>query len=99
VRQKATEALEKLGEGALKPLRQALEGKPSVELRRRVEQLLAKLDLSITSGEGLRVARAIEVLERIGTAEARQVLRDLAEGGAASWRGQEAKASLARLPR
>ena len=78
-------------------MRKALEGKPSVELRRRVEQLLAKLDLTVTSGEGLRVARALELLERIGTAEAREVLRRLAEGAAGTWRAQEAKASLARL--
>jgi hypothetical protein len=44
----------------------------------------------------LRVLRGIQVLERIGTAEARGVLRDLASGAAAR-ETREAKAALERL--
>jgi hypothetical protein len=41
--------------------------------------------------------RAIEVLEHIGTPEARQVLDTLARGAAVARVTQEAKASLKRL--
>ena len=41
--------------------------------------------------------RAIEVLEHIGTAEARQVLKSLANGAPEARRTREAKSSLERL--
>jgi hypothetical protein len=41
--------------------------------------------------------RALEVLERIGTAEARRVLREVADGAPAAWQTREAKAALDRL--
>ena len=41
--------------------------------------------------------RAVEVLERIGTPEARQVLAKLADGAPEARLTQEAKASLQRL--
>ncbi len=45
----------------------------SLERRRRLDRLLG--GLAIPSGDRLRELRAVEVLERIGTPEARQVLR------------------------
>src|SRR5262249_38708162 len=42
-RKKAAEELEQLGEGTVPALRKALEGKPAVETRRRVEELLERL--------------------------------------------------------
>jgi WD40 repeat protein len=95
VRQKATAELGELGELAAPALRPALADSPSLECRRRLEELVDKLDG--WSGERLRVLRAITVLENIGNAEAQQLLRALADGTAEARLTQEAKASLGRL--
>ena len=47
--------------------------------------------------DALRMVRAVEVLEDIGTPEARAVLEHLAAGVAEARRTREAKAALARL--
>jgi WD40 repeat protein len=95
-RQRATRELETLGEVAAAELRQLLEGKPTLEVRRRVEALLARLE-HVPAGENLRTLRAIEALEHIGTAEARDALRGLAEGGPGARRTLEAQAARERL--
>jgi hypothetical protein len=95
VRHNASEELEQLGEVAEATLRQALGKKPSLEARRRLEELLAKLDS--WSGERLRAQRTTTVLEHIGTAEARQILEKLAKGAPEAQWTIEAKASLKRL--
>ena len=59
-------------------LRKALEGKPSLEVRRHVEELLAKPVGPVTRAEKLRGLRAVAVLEHIGSAGARHVLEGLA---------------------
>jgi hypothetical protein len=97
VREQATRALADLGESALPALRKALTGRPSAETRQRVEPLLADLERPANSPERLRVLRAVEVLEYIGTAEARQVLEALAGGMPEARLTQEARASLNRL--
>jgi WD40 repeat protein len=99
VRTKAHEELAKLGEAVAAPLRKTAEKPPSIEVGRRVKELLDKLESErrAPSSERIRVLRAIEVLEYIGTPEARQVLNDLAGGAAEVQQTQEAKASLARL--
>ena len=62
-------------------LRRALEGRPlSLELRRRIEGLLERLQGPITSGERLRLMRAVEVLGQAATPEARKLLEELAKG-------------------
>jgi WD40 repeat protein len=95
VRDKATNELQKIGEGALPALRKALAGQPAPEVRGRVEQLLERL--VGWSPERLYALRAVEVLERIGSPEARQVLEALAGGVPGAWLTGEAKASLERL--
>jgi RNA polymerase sigma factor (sigma-70 family) len=95
-REKATDELVKIGEPAEPALKKALEGKPSVEMRRRLEYLLERMRESPGSGERLRQARALEVLEVMGTPEARAVLEGLAKGAADAWLTREAKAALAR---
>src|SRR5262249_50491424 len=70
VRQKAGRELAELGAFAAPALRKVLAGSPSVELRRRVERVLAALD-----GPGpLRSLRAVGMLELARTAQARPLL-------------------------
>ena len=49
------------------------------------------------SPEQARALRAVEVLEHVGTAEAKRVLETLAAGAAEARLTQEARASLRRL--
>lgn len=96
-RQKAGHELELLGDLAEAALRMTLRGQLSPETRRQVERLLAKLAGPVTLPEELRALRSIEVLERVGTSESRQVLERLARGGAGGRRTLESQASLERL--
>ena len=97
VREQATEELAKLGDSAGPALRRILAGQPSLEVRRRVESLLEKLDRVALSPERLRACRAVAVLEHLATPEAKQLLESLAGGPAEARLTQEVKASLARL--
>jgi len=97
VRQEASAALAKLEGVAEADLRKMLGGQPSLELRRRVEQLLEELE-SLPAAQ-LQKLRAVEALERIGTPEAEELLRTLATGAAAARLTREASASLQRLSR
>jgi hypothetical protein len=69
----------------------------SLELRRRLEPLLAKLLRPVTDPQQLQALRAIEALEHIGTVEARRVLVNLAKGAPEARVTQEANAALERL--
>ncbi len=96
-RQRAMSELEKLGPLAKAALEQAHKANPSLEVRLRVEQLLEKISGLSMSAEDLRVWRALEVLEYIGDAAARRVLRGLADGAPGSTQTKEAKRALERL--
>jgi RNA polymerase sigma factor (sigma-70 family) len=98
VREAAAAALRRLGELVAPALRQALDGKPSAEVRRRVSGLLEQLDRG-TTPEQLRSLRVIEVLERTGKPATRKLLQELARGAPAARQTQEANASLDRLDR
>jgi WD40 repeat protein len=95
-RESATKQLSELGDLAESALRAGLNDKPSAEKRRRVEDLLKRLDVSI---ELLRGVRAVEVLESLDTPEARQVLQALAQGAAEARLTREAKAARERRKR
>jgi hypothetical protein len=97
VREKATQQIVELGDVAEPALRRALAGKPSLEVRRRLEQVLGRLDGPDFSPARLRSLRAVEALEKIGTAEARAVLRSVAEGEKESRLTRETRATLGRL--
>ena len=97
VRKKAGEELHKSGPNAAPLIRKALEGDPSPEARKRLEETLAKLTAPTASGETLRSLRAIEVLEMIGTPEAKTVLESLAKGTPDAAVTVAAKESLLRL--
>jgi hypothetical protein len=95
VRTRAATELRKIGEQAEAALRRTLEGKPSVEVHRRVEELLKRLEQP--TRERLQAQRAMEVLVRIGTPAARRLLQSLAGGPAGSWTTRDAREALARL--
>jgi hypothetical protein len=95
VRHKAAEELEQAGDAAESALRTKLADKLSLEVRQRVEKLLNKIELLTL--DSIRVLRAIEVLECIGSSEAKKVLERLATGAEGARLTREAKASLERL--
>jgi WD40 repeat protein len=97
VRDAAQKELARLGEAADPALRRALKADPAPDLRRRLEGLVARLDAAVPTPEQLRAIRATAVLERIGTAEARELLREWAAGAAGARLTHEAKASLERM--
>src|SRR5207244_4307264 len=69
-RERAAREVAAIGEAAEPALRKALAGDPSAELRRRAEEVLRQIDPS-QAGEVVRGVRAVEVLESLGTPEAR----------------------------
>jgi RNA polymerase sigma factor (sigma-70 family) len=101
VRAKARRELEELGAAAEPVLRQALEKTPPLEVRRQLQELLTAVEAQrkVPSGDMLRGLRALEVLEQIGSREARQMLKSLAAGAPEAALTQEADAALKRLDR
>jgi hypothetical protein len=96
-RDKAMKELEGMGKAAEPALRQALANGPSPEARRRLEQLLNKQQQAVLPPDTVRSIRVVEVLERVGTPQARKVLEGLAKGAAESALTQDARAALVRL--
>ena len=95
VRDAAARELEGMGEQIEPTLRRVLESKPPLEVRNRLQTIRDALR-GVPPRQSLRTLRAISVLERIGTAEARDTLRTLAGGAAAA---RETREALAALPR
>jgi hypothetical protein len=99
VRERAMRTLRKEGVRAEPEIRRLLKEQPGTDMRARLEQLLHELQRGFSVGEVLRERRATEVLERIGTAEAIEVLKALAGGFEADPRTRKARASVERLAR
>ncbi len=99
VRQKATAELARLGERARAALMRAVVRPVTLEVRQRIEGLLRQLNSTPGSPERLRALRAVEVLEALGTPEARRVLEGLTDGDPEAPLTVEARASLERLAR
>ena len=99
VRQRAFERLRRAGKSMEGSLRQALQGQPSAEMRTRLEALLAEATSGSPPREMIRPLRALEVLEHIGSSEARQLVEKLAGGGADAMLTVEARSSLERMTR
>jgi RNA polymerase sigma factor (sigma-70 family) len=101
VRERASQELERLAEAAVTAYQKALQGQPSGELRRRLQELLERelQNQRRLSPDRLRQVRAFEALELIGTREAIQLLEALAHGAPEARLTQESKASLDRLAR
>jgi RNA polymerase sigma factor (sigma-70 family) len=100
VREAAERKLKVLAERVAPALRAALDSDPSAEKKRRIEAVLASLDPDLTlAGEALRAVRAVQILERIGSTEARELLKKLAQGIEAAHITKAAKQAVDRLGR
>jgi WD40 repeat protein/beta-lactamase regulating signal transducer with metallopeptidase domain len=96
-RQEAITNLVKAGEQVVPALQKMLTTQPTIETRLRVEGLLDKLTGGILSTEQLRLVRSVEALEKMGTPEAKDVLRTLAGGASGALPTREARAALDRM--
>src|SRR5204863_393633 len=95
-RMRAEKELEKMSNQAEAALRKRLGASPSLESRRRIVKLL---DLADKWWINSQMMRAIEVLERSGAPEARQLLQQLLDIGDDGRRADEVGAALRRLNR
>jgi WD40 repeat protein len=78
-------------------LESAAKAAPSPEVRLRLGRVLPALNTFEPPAEDVRAARAVEVLERIGTPAARAGLGKLAAGPKDAWLTREAAAAADRL--
>jgi hypothetical protein len=97
VREKASAELSRLHRQAEDVLRQARAGKLDAESRRRVTELLDKLDPIVPTGEELRRLRAVETLEYARTPAARDLLRTVAKDAPEPRVRTDAAESLSRM--
>jgi WD40 repeat protein len=96
-RQQATAELGKVGHLAEPALKRALEDRPSLEARKRIEGLLDKLTPEEpTSAVELRALRAVELLESLAQPEGDELLQALSQGAAGARLTREARAALER---
>lgn len=96
-REKAMKELRLLGVLAGPALREARKNKPTLEAKRRIDELLKALEGPVTDPETLRAVRSAEILERIATKKARELMRKLAKGAPGARLTQECQDSLRRL--
>ncbi len=97
VREKATDKLIALGRAAEAAVRKAA-ATGSAEVKARAGRVLESLQKG-SSGDGKRLAglRALEVLEAIGTPDARRVIEDVSKGAPEAELTRAAKEALGRL--
>jgi WD40 repeat protein len=96
-RERATARLASAGPPAVAFLRRVQAEVRSPEVRHRIAHILAKIEDGTSSPEELRMVRAIEVLEQIGTEGAKRVLAKLATGASTAPVTCEASDSLLRV--
>jgi WD40 repeat protein len=97
LRRQAEAELLGLGEWAEPALRKLLADDPPLDLRQRLERLLDKLARQVQIAGRMRDLRAVELLELIGSSQARQTLQSLAGGAPGARLTREAKSALERL--
>ena len=98
VRVKAEHALKKLGRQAQQFLHEAIDDpKTTQESQLRLRQLVALIEQQVSSPKDLQTRRSIEILERIGTPTARQLLSRLAGGAPSANITAQARAALERF--
>lgn len=98
-REAAQRDIARAGELVEPALRHALEATADPEVKRRLTELLDRSSRPETRPEQLRDLRAVEVVERVGNAEARRLLRALTKGAPEARLTREAAAALGRLER
>jgi hypothetical protein len=100
VREAASERLGRLGNPARSAVIEALK-RPGLaaEVRERLEKVKVQLDQPVNLDDWVRSLRAIEVLERVGSAEAAAHLKALAGGGGDAPSTLAAREALSRLNR
>ena len=97
VREVAQSELAKLAHQSRPALLAAARTDLSPEMRRRVEILIQATRGPDLSADGLRCARAVEVLERIGTANAQGLLRQWSSGPPGETLADASRAAVQRL--
>jgi WD40 repeat protein len=95
-RRSAANKLNQLGADVSPLLRQAFTSKLSIEARRQIETILQDA-VFLRSPETIRQIRAIQILEHIGTPDARFLLERLAKGTPLAPQTVYAKAALKRM--
>jgi WD domain, G-beta repeat len=100
-RESASKKLREFGGTAEPALRKALAGAPSPEARRRLDDLLSAIPATVqalpVSGETLRGIRIVEILERRGTPDARELLHAWANQVRDPRVAAEARLAISRL--
>jgi WD40 repeat protein len=99
IRNRAMEDLRRLERMAEPAMRKALDDKPTLDARRRIEQLLGDLDKPSTGPDQLRQSRALLTLEYDGTQAAQELLKRLSQGAPGAWLTERARAGLQRQHR
>ncbi|MCI0376195.1 MAG: hypothetical protein L0215_01180 [Gemmataceae bacterium] len=94
-RDKAGQELERLDWQAIDAVRKAAKEGGTLERKRRLEQLILRAEGPLT-GTRLRWHRAVEVVDWIGTAEAKALMERWGQGAAGSQLTQEANKALKR---
>jgi len=95
-REQAMRQLARLEGQAEAALRKTLSRRPSAEVAKRLQELLARLERPILSPRELRAVRALELLEQIDAPASRRLLRVVAGGAPGAWLTREAKEALDR---
>ncbi|VTR91965.1 (myosin heavy-chain) kinase : Uncultured bacterium genome assembly Metasoil_fosmids_resub OS=uncultured bacterium PE=4 SV=1: Sigma70_r2: Sigma70_r4_2: WD40 [Gemmata massiliana] len=94
-RERATAELEKRGETIASLLREALGAATDAETRQRLTAILGRIDRP--SPTALRLHRAMDALEHLGTPEAKSHLETLSRGALKGSRTIQAKEALSRI--
>lgn len=97
VREEATKQLAQLGVRALPALQKTLSNPPSLEVKKRAQRLVARLDPTELPPEELLVLRGVQTLEYIASREARGVLEQWSQAEIDERLSDEASQALARL--
>jgi WD40 repeat protein len=95
-REAAAKRLQQMGPAVLPHLRKPPAGL-SAEALDRLGKLMERFSDPVPPAETLRVLRAVAVLERVGTNEARKVLEELAGGAADAAETRAARSALGRM--
>ena len=98
VREAASKELVQMRDEIDPILKRWLEKSTSAESRRRIKDVLSR-PVPIPACQALRDLRALDILERIGNAEAQALLKEIATGAPEARLTRDAKASLERLQR